>query len=69
MNAILKAVNYQLVLVYSGEFVIYLEYAEELISDQSWILTVLNGASVTLKLKMSRFFTDMIGYFYHVMRS
>lgn len=60
MDVILTAVKWQFGLEYLDDIMIYSEYPEEYIGHVLGVLTLLNNAGITFRLKKWEFFTEKI---------
>lgn len=68
MVIILSTVKWQIALVYLDDIVVFSRTPEKHIYHVQHVLTLLNNARATLKLKKCKFFTDTIDYLGHVIR-
>lgn len=68
MNIILSSVKWPYPLVYLDDIFMYSESSDKHISPVGQVLTLLNEAGVTLKLKNCEFFTNRIAYLGHVIK-
>lgn len=68
MDVIVAPVRWQTALVYLDDIVIFFRTLEEHITHVRQVLSLLQNAGVTLKVKKCRFITNTIGYLGHVIR-
>ena len=68
LDMVLSTFKWKTCLVYLDDFIIYSKSVEEHIDHVDEILTALDTAGITLKIKKCRFFSEEVEYLGHIIK-